>query len=173
MQATALQDALEEWEQVRNEICAAVGSKGRDSFVGLTLEVQTPRLICARDGLLSSPNRHLILSNHGLAIEDEEWRGLVLFPAIEVGFNMCLDAGQTAEGRQEWLVERRVVEEELEIERGIYRNGTILELAHIGMSAQLSAFSSMYIINTMEIIHSLNLLIDPMILDGSFKKLLC
>ena len=142
MQATAFQDALEEWEQVRNEICAAVSSKSRDSFVGLALEVQTPCLIGARDGLLSSPNRHLILSNHGLAIEDEEWRGLVLFPAIKVGFNMCLDASQATKGGQKWLVEWRVVEEELEIERGIYGNGTILELAHIGMPAQLSAFSS-------------------------------
>ncbi len=69
-----------------------MGSKCRDSFISLTLEIKSPSLVRARNGSLASLDRHVILANNRLAVEDKKWGCLIGLPTVQVTFDMCLDA---------------------------------------------------------------------------------
>lgn len=68
-------------------------TKGCDSLIGLTLEIEAPSLIGALNGSLSPLNRNIIFTLDRLAVEDKQGGGFVSLPAVKVVFDMCSDAG--------------------------------------------------------------------------------
>lgn len=73
----------------------------------------------------------MVLAGDGLSVKDEEGRDAVLAPMIEVLVDVSFDAGQAAEGGQQWLVSGRSVEQKVEIIGRIDGNGAVLELRNI------------------------------------------
>lgn len=114
-----------------------MGAKGSHGFISLTLEIETPSLVSACNGSLSSLDGNVIFAFNGLAVEDEEGDGFVGFPAVKIMFDVRLNTGQAAEGREKRFVIRNVVEEQLQIVGGINRNSTVLKLRDFGRPTRL------------------------------------
>lgn len=67
-------------------------AKGLDGLGSARRRVEAPSFARLFVGLLRPLERHLILSGDGLAIEDEEWRDLVLLPLVKAQFKVIRKA---------------------------------------------------------------------------------
>lgn len=153
MQASALQDSLHQWEQrldaestcnssvsrIRKDceegMRTLIVAKRLDGLVSVRLRVETPSFGRLLVGLLRPLERHLILSDDGLAIEDEEWRDLVLFPPVKAHVQVIRKAREAAESWDEGLMARWKVQDLVQVVLSIDSYGAVLELGDIMLPA--------------------------------------
>lgn len=107
-----------------------VGAKCRHGLLSCRLRVQVPGLVRLLVGLEAAVERDVILSGYGLAVENEEGGDVVLLPEIQVVIDVCFDASQAAERRQERFVGGSIVEELVEVVGRIDGKGALFELGN-------------------------------------------
>jgi hypothetical protein len=100
----------------------SIDTKGSHGLLGLALKVQCPSFIGLGVGCSSTLHRHLILAGHGLPVEDEERYDPVCLPLVQVIVDVVFDTRQATERGEERFMGRGIVEEKMEVIRGIYSN---------------------------------------------------
>lgn len=89
-------------------------AKGCYCLIRTAVEIQIPSYIRLRIGLEAALDRHIILADDGLAVEDEERGDPVRLPQVKLVLDPSLDTGQATEGRDQRLMARKNLEVELE-----------------------------------------------------------
>ena len=94
-------------------VYTSVGAKGGNSVLRPACKVLFPGLVGLPICLAAPLGGRLGLSDHVLAVEDEEWDHIILLELVEILGQVRLDTCKAAEGREEGLMVRRVVVEEV------------------------------------------------------------
>lgn len=108
-----------------------VGTKRGDGLFGRRARVESPCLVRLLICGAFAPDADFVLSGNGLTVKDKEWSDSVLFPQVETLIDMGLDAGQAAEGRQQWLVGRRGIEQLAQPVRCVNSDGAVMKVGDI------------------------------------------